>query len=539
MGHSVVRSLVETLEALHRDGKIDEQLAEVRAALRDHPQHPDVKSVAAAILIDGGFRTGTRTPISEGIALVEELLSEPIVEDPDTFRDLQYNLVNGYVWRAQMQDCEAERKSDEARARSLFQGFSLDADFLRPDLHGKVLTNYGNFLDSRARVFEAVDAYAEVERIQPNHPMALFNCAKALRYALPLSGRHQFRNLYEAWDRLDRACHYPEEMVDLSGQVALDDARAELRETEALIAAQVEGGLKDLQRRGAVHRLDHGTPCHQLMRDARNDRALVTFNQFPGLCGCEIQDDAFFDRLFVRPDDKERLNRLASTLNSVKEDIATSRYLYYCHTYHAEEIREVSGATLYADTTGLAEYGVAAGLLKASLRVAIDSLDKIGVFLNQYFALGHPQRRVNFRNVWYPETSRTDEVHPTLIDKMEQNWLLRALHDLSCDWRTDDFPQRLREARDAATHRGLTLYYIGLSADDDIESWTTEGFARAVMMTIRTAKAAALYLISAIQVAELQHESDSNGVIVPMTFRLGRGLADEIVDDLDCQNRYE
>ncbi|MGD9975434.1 MAG: LA2681 family HEPN domain-containing protein [Desulfatirhabdiaceae bacterium] len=69
--------------------------------------------------------------------------------------------------------------------------------------------------------------------------------------------------------------------------------------------------------------------------------------------------------------------------------------------------------------------------LKISFRMAYSLFDKIAFFLRKYFDFPVPEKRVNFRTVWYRSGKKSNGLHVSLMES--HNWPLRGLFWLSKD----------------------------------------------------------------------------------------------------------
>ncbi len=217
------------------------------------------------------------------------------------------------------------------------------------------------------------------------------------------------------------------------------------------------------------------------------------------------------------------MKRLSHYLNSMKEDFATARYLYYTATEREAELASLSANVYYLDTLDYAHFGLDSGLLKACLRLATDSLDKIGGFLNEYFSLGNRPEYVVFNNVWFDRLRAGKQTNPILDSEMETNCWLRALRELQRDWYRETFPGPLRSARNLATHSKFVLYLEG-------EGWSAYRLEELLRFILRQVKAAIIYLVCAVEAAERRKLKGKKTLTLPLYS--GPGLADQFhVDD--------
>jgi hypothetical protein len=114
---------------------------------------------------------------------------------------------------------------------------------------------------------------------------------------------------------------------------------------------------------------------------------------------------------------------LTRTLNLLKEDYATARYLFYHPENAPEGLSPYSSVTYYGEALfdSGEDFGLVPGVKKTSLRLAVDCFDKIAVFLNEYFKLEHQSKRYNINNMWFDDLSYKKGTHPILDQAMKSN----------------------------------------------------------------------------------------------------------------------
>ena len=121
--------------------------------------------------------------------------------------------------------------------------------------------------------------------------------------------------------------------------------------------------------------------------------------------------------------------------NQLKQEFAAARWLAF---EALEPGRETALADRIADRElGLmnardgAVYGLRLEKLRLSFRSSYSLLDKIAVFLNAFFKLGLPEKRINMRSVWYENADLKADLSSRLP---RENIPLRGLYWLSKDF---------------------------------------------------------------------------------------------------------
>ena len=218
--------------------------------------------------------------------------------------------------------------------------------------------------------------------------------------------------------------------------------------------------------------------------------------------------------------------RFVGYYNLLKQEYVSSRY----HLYSA--MNEVANRFLNRDVhlfdieDGSA-YGHHTEELKSAFRSAYAIFDKIGLFLNDYYAIGLKPGEVNFRKVWSekPKDAKDHRLRPIFHEK--ENWLLRGLYFLSKDLFDDEFNDaaepdavRLSDLRNRIEHRFLSLQRFGndMTSGTDIHGLISlRAFQENALRMLRMAREALIYLSLAMhQEEQVQYEKDGDsGKIVP------------------------
>lgn len=537
MNDNSLEEVLSKISQIFQTGDAQGAYDEAKKLLLGNPNNTNIRSYSAAFFIDSGAALESLEIVDAGIAIIEGILEEQSGLDSSVIFGLEYNLSNGYASRYKiLRKNERVEESQEAlrREKNLLQELLLNRTKIDRELLKKIMANYGNSLDHAGRTIEAIDQYKDCLRTFPDHAVAMANCGIATRYLIDIAESHAMRNLYEAWFLLSTACKDDAEILSLASVSALDHFKAHLVDLESKINFALDNGLDDLKN-WADHRLEeHGHPkAPSWLAKINDDRLLLTLNQNPLNSTEECVDDLFFHNLITDIDDSgtQRFLKLANTTNNIKEDFATARYLFY-QSDENEELAKRGSITHYADGLDYADFGLAAGIRKASFRLSADCLDKISVLLNEYYELGHEETRVNFNNFWFINRNPEADVHPVLESAIESNPFISALRNLQQDWFLQVFPGPLKSVRDAATHRRLVLYWMKPSGNTEKNepSWDYDDFRAITFTLLRLVKAAIIYSVSAITIEDANKDAQSRKA-APMIFRFGPGLSEQYYAD--------
>lgn len=512
-------------------------LQAAKQLLSQEPSDPGLQSACAGIFVDCGSALRDIEPVNLGVSLIKALLEKSGNLQAEFRVDLEYNLSNGYAAQADLLHRDgAHQAIAEAfqNQKQHLQSVLLERRHLDPDLLPNVLSNYASLLDHLGRTVEAVDHCYECLEIAPDHAVAMGNCGSALQKLLNFSTAHNFKIIYEAWRLIKEANQRKTNLTRLAGKHVIPRHRSALKAFETYIASVIPGGSRTLRQWMFEFEKAHSWKPTPVLRMLKDDRLLLTVNPRPSNCPSEYKDDIYFESIVVPLDDTgdQLFQSLAHTFNHIKEDFATARYLYYQSQSQNTDLVEVSTITSYMDTLDYADFGLRSGFLKASLRLAVDLLDKCAGFINLYLRLGHPEDQVSLNNVWYTDRNYKKGIHPVVDTRLSLNQYLAAVYDLNRDLFLGKYPVPLKNLRNSATHKRLVLFLYG-SLEVTDTGHSLEDFQEVTRFLLRMAKATIIYLVGVVMLeeklreAERQSDGSESRVAPLMPFKVGFGLSDE------------
>ena len=150
--------------------------------------------------------------------------------------------------------------------------------------------------------------------------------------------------------------------------------------------------------------------------------------------------------------------------------------------------------------------------------------------MNVYLGLGHSERQVTFRNLWFA-TPKARVLHPKLEDAA--NWPLRGLFWLAKDVYEDAFrkvtepdSQALYELRNHLEHKFVGVhddklvtfaFYPPASASPGVFNISASDLAARTLCQMKLTRAALTYLVMGIFAEERRREAERGGSTVPMS----------------------
>jgi hypothetical protein len=219
-------------------------------------------------------------------------------------------------------------------------------------------------------------------------------------------------------------------------------------------------------------------------------------------------DPMFISRMTAPLEDTNKFPRNVTFLNQIKQDYVLARYFLVQSQYRSSVIDGVDdGVTLYYPLDYSLD-GAYVQLLKTSLRLALDLLDKIGYFIRDYCAIRSlSPDHVTFRNV-FSASSDCNVLRPEL-QRVRNNPYIYALFDLAHDLRRDGYYSPIYEKRNALTHRFLVVHDMIVSDENpDIPRVHLNDFREECILAMQIARTAVMSLILFVDSAESGQSSD-------------------------------
>jgi len=488
----------------------------------------------AAMIVDLASDAGDDTALVQALALLDELAARPL--SPSNDARLEYYRANAWSGRraTQVQTWPWVSEAIDNELLALRRALNHPAF---AQLHrvqkAQIHTNHGNLLNHIGRFVEAIEAWDHALALVPKMAMANGN-----------------RGIGLAWyaSRLYDPGHSA--LLAASARSAFGIALA----NDALIES--EGLEPALKMFGA-----YATSIDRQM-DVQAVEDSVMGRHFP-LGRSKSERDyrqwCLTERLFLNPLNDICADPIAAhdvltlpTLvevglgredngpplairyyNLLKQEYVTARYALY-EALTSRSVHFSDRGVLLHDTLDFPAFGFAVERAKLAFRTAYAILDKVGYFLNSYLSLGHAERQVSFRNVWFASTSgRNNPLHQCFVDA--GNWPLRGLFWLSKDIFDDAFKsvtmpdaRELYDLRNHLEHKYVSVHdnvlaEMALSRRKSIPSLYDIGFddltARALRQ-LKLSRASLIYLSLGVHTEEARREAERGADGLKMSMSL-------------------
>ncbi len=465
------------------------------------------------LMIDLGAVIGDRDLILRGKYHTEY----PIKTKPESEISIgqYYNLANGYIalWDLEKKNSLKDGKIDEnyLNAKHYFRK-ALDLAKKTPqsvdrDLQAQINTNFGNCLCSVGRSVEAFSFYDAALKFDKNFGMALGNKAIELQYLAFLAHGHTHLFLIES-----RRFYQ-----DALKQSMPDDAHRIFQSGYNAVNSFI---LNHKEMKPEAHfNSEPISQFHQYSRDfCVKYQLYLTPSTFVGKKNDVVFGDPMFISRFIEKLDEEHIvNRQITFLNQIKQDYVLARYLLIQSQYRSTAIDTIDKDITLFDPLEYSIHSAYIELLKLSLKLTIDTFDRIAQFVREYCGIKNPSaKKTHFKTIWTQGKSH-DTLRPEFASR--KNKFLLALFDLSLDLQDKGYYQEIYECRNAITHRFLVVH--DMMAPEDHTSVTSRISREDLLDTTITAmqllRAAVMYLILFVDTEEKKkHKPDVKYGKLPM-----------------------
>lgn len=466
-----------------------------------------IKFAKVGFLINIGFGLKDSQVVKEGIISGERLLRSPAFENHEAH--LYYNIANGHVSLYQLgyERNKIEQIIDNQNlenAKYYFRKAVERESRLDSEMRAQLWTNYGNCLDSLGRVMEALYAYDEVLKTDPNFPMALGNKAIAIRFFADISGAFGSAMYIKSYQMLKSALEN-KDLIELGGNAARKNFEDEIEQIKRL---SKDKSVLSQKLEHPLYDITHMTAFEKSYVDfCSKHKLFLNFHIHEDECEASIVDPIFPSSITTL-DDNETSYDLAKHINQIKEDYLVARLLLVQSQFKRDDFDRISKRTTFVNTLDHSIFNVYVGLLKSSFKEAYNILDKISRFINEYYELG-VQGHIYFTTIWQHKVNNERKIRPKILNS--KNISLYALYDVFLDFKSGYY-KRIQDIRNASVHERLVIYESVLTNLDSKEDKYNIGYETMLLQTINLlhlVKSAVIYLINFVQLEENKKKRDN------------------------------
>ena len=409
-----------------------------------------------------------------------------------------------WAWKSEFIDGEIL----ELRKAVAHPGFAE----LDPIERAQILTNLGNILNHTGRFIEAIEYWDRALAGFPRFAMAAGNRGGGLgHYAGAVYDMgHERVLMLEAFHSFAAACT-DEAVFDSVGNLP---AREEFAKRMMAVwnhydIPQISEDVDFIN-----HPMGRGKKERSYRQWCLRNRLFINPLNDVGPNPLAAQDVLTLPSITVTADDAPGPPAVIHYFNIIKQEFCASRYALH-EALTSTGVHFSDRRVLLNNMLDYPAFGFAVERVKMAFRGAYAVFDKIAFFLNAYLDLGHSERQVSFRTLWYVK-GKGRELHPAW-DGLA-NWPLRGLFWLSKDIfddtlrsSTEPDARYLHELRNHMEHKFVSVHDGFLRAvspnevqpaKDGIFDISVDDLMAKTLRQLKLARAAIIYLSLGVDAEE-------------------------------------
>jgi Flp pilus assembly protein TadD len=500
---------MKNISSLINQGKFQEALKRITSYETQNPDDKTLQFNKLGFLVDIGFGLNDQSVIRQGLDIGEQNLVN--LKDTKYKANIHYNLANGYLSLYGL----AERKSgleiipqseNLQKAKLHFREALKLCDEFNFDFKKQIFVNYGNCLDTLGRGVEALYSYDNAIQIDKNFSMAIGNKAKALRFFADISGQYRGAIYLESYQAI-KSIIDKQDLIAVGGLSAKKSFEDEMQKIQALFKDKIDLTKKLEHKKFSTTKLSEFEIF--FLDFCVKEKLFLNFHIHNNQCESAITDPIFIS-LITKIEDNDTFYQLAKYINQIKEDYAIARLLLVQSQFKRADYDSISRRTTFVNTLDYSQFNLYFGLLKAAFKEAYNILDKIAVFINDYYNLGLSENKIYITKIWQKDKKIREEILKS------KNISLYALYDIYQDFKSDHYKD-IQNIRNVSTHRKLVIFDSMLTDWDKKDDKHNIGYDTMLSETInllRLTKSAIIYLINFVTIEE--NKKRKNGLIAPM-----------------------
>lgn len=490
---------LKKISLLVKQGLFKESLESIKLYEEQYQGDKTIEINKLGFLVDIGLGLGDKKMVRDGLDIGERYLAT--YKKAKYQSDIHYNLANGYLTLFGLSErgegIEAYPLSDNLqKAKSHFREALKLRDHHDSSVIKQIWVNYGNCLDTLGRGVEALYAYDEAIKLDNNFSMAIGNRAKALRFFADISGSYRGAIYLEAYQAIKSIINN-QDLISIGGIRAIKSFKEEIFKIESVFKEKENLNKKITHRDYDASRLSEFEKYY--LRYCKREKLFVNFHVHEDNCEAAITDPIFIN-LITKIEDDNTFYHFAKHINQIKEDYAVARLLLVQSQYKTLEIDNISRRTAFANTADYSQFNLYAGLLKTAFKEAYNILDKIAVFINDYFELGISEDRIYFTSIWYCNYCR--KIRDEILHS--KNISLYALYDIYMDIKSGYY-KTVKDIRDSLVHRRLVIFNSMPNHHSKKDNRYEISYSKMLQETndlVRLVKSAIIYLINFVNIEE-------------------------------------
>ena len=216
------------------------------------------------------------------------------------------------------------------------------------------------------------------------------------------------------------------------------------------------------------------------------------------------------------------LNKYISMFNQIKQEYVYARYLCF-NSIEIDSVHYADENVDLIDCLEYVQYSIRVEGLKAAFKTLYSLLDKVGMFINEYYSLKIKTRQVNFHSIW-----RTDSNLGKLLDKniglSSIFWISKDFDNGNNSLTANPHAKLLKTIRNYLEHRftNITLNFIdGSEENNETRLYLTEfELQECTLDLLNLVREVIFSLKNAIQISENEKQStlSSEVALIPINY---------------------
>lgn len=498
---------IKNISFLINQDKFQEALERIKSYEIQYPNDRYLQSNKLGFLVDIGFGLKDKNIIQQGLDIGEQILKYQ--KDIKFGYLIHYHLANGYLSLCGLAErrssIEAIPQSENLQKAKLHfrEALRLCDDFY---IKKQIFVNYGNCLDVLGRGVEAINAYDNALKIDNKFSMAIGNRSKALCFFANISGKYRAAIYLEAYQCIKSIIDNPD-LIAIGGLGVKKSFENELNKIESHFKDKKDLTKKLAHSKFSTIKLSEFEKYYLDFCAPKN--LFLNFHIHDIQCESAITDPIFIS-LITKKEESNTFYQLAKYINQIKEDYAIARLLIVQSQFKRDDFDNISKRTTFVNTLDYSQFNLYYGLLKSAFKEAYNILDKIAVFINDYYKLGLAKDKIYFTSIWEKNKKIRDEILKS------KNISLYALYDIYQDFKSGHY-KNIQNIRNASTHKKLVIFDSVLTDWDKKDDECNIGYDTMLNETInllKLTKSAIIYLINFVNIEE--NKKRSNKPIIPM-----------------------
>lgn len=457
----------------------------------------------------------------DGLSHAEKLLDELVIKGMSGYHMCRCHYVRANIWALRYQISGAnnewnwKNKSFENEILELRKALTHESFYeLSPIEQAQIYTNLGNALNHIGRFVEAIEYWDRATASVPKFAMACGNRGIGFEYYAQAhyDPGHRGVLILEAFSSFGRATS-EDAVFDNYQSQALNNFIERMSKIWSYFDIPQIYENTDFEN----HSMGKGRREREYRTWCLRNRLFLNSLNDVSPSPIAAQDILTLPSLLAHIEENRNPPEVIYYFNLIKQEFCSARYNLYEGLHHKGVHYSDKQVSLY-DTLDYQAHGYAVERVKMAFRGAYAVFDKLAFLLNVYLNLGHPERHVNFRNVWLDSKK---ELHPSLAGL--NNWPLRGLFWLSKDIfvaafqeTTEPDAQKLYELRNHLEHKFVSVHdgFCRAVSPEHADTPTTGIFDISVdeligktLRQLKLARAAIIYLSLAVHIEEEKHRT--------------------------------